>query len=141
MLYFSSDPQEVSLAFLFSPVWVQQATDLNSHISADLTPPLPRRPSVKRLMADNSKRWSNPKPLKAFHVKAATLKVPHSSGTSFPWQHFRDNHSPAHVIRNYHPDCLDNYEYFLGNQTTTFLLEGKRVRDVPGTSEIFCLTH
>ena len=45
----------------------------------------------------------------------------------YPWLFFRENHTPHHVITNYHPDCLDNREYFLGRHVTTLNLSGYRV--------------
>lgn len=107
------------MGFLVLPVWVHQ-TDLTSSTGAEQTPPLLRTASKKKIIAENSMRWSNPRPLKAFHQ----TNVPYPYGTLFsPLENF----SRMDVMRNYHPTCLDNYNYFLGSQTTTILLEGKRV--------------
>lgn len=73
---------------------------------------------------DPVKRLSDPRPVRAFHWKSAAT---HQVSAGYPWGFFKENHSPDHVIMKYHPQCLDNYEYFTGSRTVTFLLEGKRV--------------
>ncbi len=42
----------------------------------------------------------------------------------YPWQFFRDNHTPKYVVCNYHPDCLDNEKYFIGRDVTKLNLTG-----------------
>ena len=48
-------------------------------------------------------------------------------GAGYPWAFFRENHVAGHVITQYNPRCLDNHEYFVGNQTHEVSLEGKLV--------------
>ena len=86
---------------------------------ATMTPPLYRKHSFKR-QVDSEKR--------AVLLKGHVLSEVRSSlGSSYPWQSFRDHHSTTHVLQHYHPRCLDNYEYFIGRNTTTMTLNGYRV--------------
>ena len=88
-----------------------------------MTPPLHRRQSFKRQVTENEKKGAL---LKAAHMISEAV---HSSrGPAYPWQSFRDHHSTKHVLMHYHPRCLDNYEYFIGRNTTTMTLDGYRVR-------------
>ena len=104
--------QDVSLANLFNPLWVE-----SPQYDVTMTPPLHRRQSFKR-QPDSEKKGSL---LKA-HLRSEAL------GSSYPWQSFRDHHSATQVLLQYHPRCLDNYEYFIGRNTTTMTLHGYRVR-------------
>ena len=108
--------QDVSLANLFSPLWVIETPQPE----VVLTPPLHRRQSFKRLV-DSEKKGSL---LKAHVISEA---VHASLGHSYPWQSFKEHHSAKHVLLHYHPRCLDNYEYFIGRNTTTMTLNGYRV--------------
>ena len=56
----------------------------------------------------------------AFHMNPHSLEASRSHGSGYPWQSFRDFHSVEHVLLNYHPHCLDNYDYFVGHNRTTF---------------------
>ena len=97
-----------------------------------LTPPLHRRLSFKR-QPDSEKKVALLKTAGALHI---VPEVRSSLGSSYPWQSFRDHHSTTHVLTHYHPRCLDNYEYFIGRNTTTMTLNGYRVRTVCRTSLI-----
>ncbi len=104
--------QETSLGFLLHPLWV------SDYATSDLTPPLPRKGYGKR---DHP---SDPRPIRSFHWKLAAYQ---STTGVYPWSHFKDNYESSYVISRYHPHCLDNSEYFVGSQTHSFRLEGKRV--------------
>ncbi len=117
--------QEVSLAFLLAPLLV-------SHDSGQTdpdTPLLARKKSLRRGGGggEGDKRSSTPRPLSHYHLTSAECPTLEPLGAAFPWQLFRENHSPSHVITHYHPLSLDNYEYFVGRNTTTVTPHGYRV--------------
>lgn len=123
-------PQEVSLEFLLSPLWVLQDAAASSRSD---TPLLVRKHSIRGggRDAERSGVSATPRPHSAFH---SGLKEHRSvsgiyGASLFPWQlQFQENHSPAFVVLHYHPLALDNYEYFVGKNTTTITPCGYMVR-------------
>ena len=110
--------QEVSLGYLLAPLVM---TTESTQLEGGETPTLSRKQSIRH--SGSEKRC--PTPLGRYHV---AHPVPESLGSSFHWQSFRECHHPTHVLLNYHPHCLDNYEYFVGRNTTTLTPHGYRVR-------------
>ena len=45
----------------------------------------------------------------------------------FPWLFFRDDHSPHTVILQYHPECLDNHDYFIGRKAVSLSFPSYKV--------------
>jgi hypothetical protein len=114
------------LANLFSPLWVIETPQPD----VILTPPLHRRQSFKRQQTEVEKKGVLLKAAAAAHMISEVAAVAHSRssrGPAYPWQSFRDHHSVKHVLLHYHPRSLDNYEYFIGRNTTTMTLDGYRV--------------
>ena len=106
--------QDVSLAFLLTPLW--GAPEFTQLEYGD-DPTLVRRQSSRR-----SKKLSLSL---SHHPTIHPISEP--LGSSFPWQNFRECHNPTYVLLHYHPLCLDNYEYFVGRNTTTLTPRGYRV--------------
>ena len=106
--------QDVSLAFLLAPLWV--ATE-SAQLECGDDPTLVRRLSIRRSKKLSISLGNHP----------TVCPISEPLGSSFPWQKFRECHSPTHVLLHYHPLCLDNYEYFVGRNTTTLTPRGYRV--------------
>lgn len=45
----------------------------------------------------------------------------------FPWLFFRDDHTPHTVILQYHPECLDNHDYFIGRKAVSLFFPSYNV--------------
>ena len=127
VLNYSLVLQEVSLAFLLKPVWI--SSELSQPIPDPDTPSLHRRQSVRKT-ADVAnavdKRSSTPTLLTRYHLNPDVF-AGESRRESFPGQVFRENHTPQHVILNYHPQYLNNDEWFASRDTATLTPLGYRV--------------
>ena len=117
--------QEVSLAFLLKPVWI--SSELSQTIPDPDTPSLHRRQSMRKSVdVAVDKRSSTPTLLTRYHLNPDVL-AGESRRESFPGQVFRENPTPQNVILNYHPQYLNNDEWFASRDTATLTPLGYRV--------------
>jgi hypothetical protein len=103
---FGDPTKETSLVGFLEPLWTaheQSESPVKKH-------------AVNVLIHQGSFREETPPP-----------PPPTLDSKVYPWNIFRDNHTPEFVLVNYHPDCLDNPEHFFRRHVTTLNLTSYRV--------------
>lgn len=118
--------QEVSLARLLDPIWVTVDSlpdHLQSSSSRCHSPSPSRKPSIRRtpgkLLHQHSFQGESSSP---------PPPLPDWGGQQkFPWMFFREDHSPHTVILQYHPECLDNHDYFIGRKAVSLFFQSYQV--------------